>query len=201
MVARLGRYRKHQFAVTQRGRGDFGSARNPFFALIEVAGGLGGSEGGPLACEWDPSRPPVSIWKAFPIPGGKHNRPKDARPELMRRMTSPHTQSARPHCHSAIPACESSAKSCRVEGAHSPKSVDSASTPTVNFFSGKDCPMQLRKTTKSANNAILFSQTTGWPPLKTASWSKIKSAKKSHAPYAALEKMKFHSGRKKWCAK
>ena len=125
MAVRFGECRKHQFAITQRGRRGFGSACNPFFALIEVVGGLGGSEGGPLACEWDPSEPPVSIQKAFPIPGGKRNRPKDARPELMRRMTSPHTQSARPYCHSYchsdISACESSAESRRVGGFHSPK--------------------------------------------------------------------------------
>jgi len=60
--------------------------------------------------------------------------------------------------------------------------------------------MRLKRNAKSANNAILFSQTTGWPPLKTASWSRIKRAKKYHAPYAALEKMEFHSGRKKWCS-
>jgi len=53
---------------------------------IEVAGGLGGSEGGSLACEWDPSGPPVSIRKAFPCPGAKSHRPKAHRPAVKRRM-------------------------------------------------------------------------------------------------------------------
>jgi hypothetical protein len=61
--------------------------------------------------------------------------------------------------------------------------------------------MRVKGILKGAYYAIQFSRTTNWPPLKTASLSRIKTAKKYHALFALSEKMKFHSGRKKWCAK
>ena len=71
-----------------------------YFASIEEAvrqdgRGLGSSEGGPLACEWDPSESPVSIQEGFPCPGAKRNRPQDPHLELKQRMTSLRFQSAK----------------------------------------------------------------------------------------------------------
>ena len=60
--------------------------------------GLGSSEGGPLACERDPSESPVHRMQGFPSPGAKRLRPKDVRPEIKQRMTSLRTQPARWHC-------------------------------------------------------------------------------------------------------
>jgi len=70
------------------------------FASIEVARGLGSSEGS-ARMRARPSESPVSIQEAFPSTGGKHPRPKSLSPEAKRRMTSPRVHSARWNCHSA----------------------------------------------------------------------------------------------------
>jgi hypothetical protein len=48
-----------------------------------------------LACEAALNESPVSIQEAFPSPGTKLNKPKNARPEVKQRMTSLRHHSAR----------------------------------------------------------------------------------------------------------
>jgi len=66
-----------------------------FSRLSESPGGLGVSEGGTLACEWDPSESPVSIRKGFQDPEAGEAGRSTLVPEFKRRMPSPRVHSAR----------------------------------------------------------------------------------------------------------
>jgi len=60
---------------------------------IGVAGGLGDSEGYRSHASGTRADPQLASG-GFPCPGAKRNRPKNARPEFKRRMTSPRVHSA-----------------------------------------------------------------------------------------------------------
>jgi len=200
MAARLGgECMKHRYATTKCVRDDFGTACETFFAPIEA---VFRSESPTL--QSFPKHESVHR-RSRPTgrrgPGGRPGRRELASndgkgdPQFNIRVGSMTWQRANQVTSMFVLSCKSSATE-----SYSQNWLSFASTPIVNIFSGKDSPMRLKEIANNSNNAILFSRTTNWPPLKTVSLSRIKRAKKYHALFALSEKIKFHSGRKKWCA-